>query len=98
METHDGFTLAELLVVTAITSLLISILIPNLLNARRVTMETNAQQLARHVATLAEIKRADNGHISISTNKANCTPILISAILTTIESCEFYQDNNGLAA
>ncbi|MDO4246514.1 MAG: prepilin-type N-terminal cleavage/methylation domain-containing protein [Deinococcus sp.] len=92
---ESAFTLLEILIVIAIIAVLVAALLPSLVSARRAASDTNARQLARNVATLAELKRAENGYRPLFTNKSNCAPSLISELHSTVTSCELKQDANG---
>ena len=93
---HDAaFTLIELLVSIAIIAILSVILFPSIISARRAAADTNAQQLARNVATLAEVKRAENSYRPLFVNKSDCAPNVISELHDTVASCELKQDANG---
>jgi len=57
-----GFTLVEIMIVVAIISLLITIAIPNLMEAKRQAGETTAQANIRALSTAAEIATNNLGH------------------------------------
>lgn len=91
----SAFTLVELLVSIAIIAVLSAMLIPSIISSKRAAADTNAQQLARNVATLAEVRRAENSHRPLFANKSDCAPNVISDLHDTVAGCELKQDDNG---
>ena len=57
---NHGFTLTEILIVVAIISILASILIPNLVNARTRAYDTSAQSYLKNAYTIQEVHKLDN--------------------------------------
>jgi type IV pilus assembly protein PilA len=71
MDTHahddDGFTLIELMVVIGIVGVLIAIMIPTLLQARRPAQDRQAQNLLRNSLTAAKAIETSEGAIATAT-------------------------------
>lgn len=87
-----GLTLLELLAVAALLGVLAALFLLGLLKAQQGATATQALQLARHVATLAEIKRTDEGTGYPFTTP--CVPVLLASLPAAVPQCTFRQDEN----
>jgi prepilin-type N-terminal cleavage/methylation domain-containing protein len=81
--TTRGFTLMEIMIVSAIIALLASIAIANLLRARLMANETSAQTSLRTISSSMEGYRAANGSYAGATliGLANATPAYLDSVL-----------------
>src|SRR3954463_3679101 len=60
---QDGFTMVELMVVIGITGVLIAVMIPTLLQARRPAQDRQAQNLLRNSLTAAKAVETSEGAV-----------------------------------
>ena len=70
-EGQDGFTMVELMVVIGIVGVLIAIMIPTLLQARRPAQDRQAQNLLRNSLTAAKAIETSDGAIPTATALGN---------------------------
>ncbi|WP_034386731.1 prepilin-type N-terminal cleavage/methylation domain-containing protein [Deinococcus sp. YIM 77859] len=88
----QGLTLLELLAAATLLGLLSALFLLSLLQAQRGAVSTQAQQLARHAATLAEIKRSVTN--TPYSSPTPCVPALLVDLPASVPQCVFRQDEN----
>lgn len=84
-----------MLVVIAIIGILMAVLLPNLLNARRSANDADAKSFLRNMVTMAEIKRAENNDTALYISPVNCVPTFNPILPTSVETCQVRQDANA---
>ncbi|MVN89388.1 prepilin-type N-terminal cleavage/methylation domain-containing protein [Deinococcus sp. HMF7620] len=94
--TTQGFTLVEILIVIGILGILLGVLVPSLLSARRSAVEASALTTLRNVINAAETARTD---ALVFTSATECRAVPNSSTPTygpgnVIESCQIIQDND----
>lgn len=84
----SGFTLLELLVSIGITAILLSIMVPTLLNAKRAANDSNAASITRNVVTQAEMKRSTSQFTGIAPypTATNCAPDFYTTLPNSINA------------
>jgi type IV pilus assembly protein PilA len=100
-ESNEGFTVLELLIVTAMISILAAILIPNVINARRLAVNTASSMYARNVSYWAGAWLISDPARRVTDLSTDCVDAMYISegapndFPTSTQSCEVLIEPNG---
>ncbi|MCA9440254.1 MAG: prepilin-type N-terminal cleavage/methylation domain-containing protein [Candidatus Omnitrophica bacterium] len=90
MKKTAGFTLIELLIVIAIILILISIALPNFLEAQTRAKVTRAEADIRNLATAIEFFRTEHAHYPVGTDNPEAVPTPVKDLFESYGEYAFY--------